>query len=131
MKRLIFPLIAVTFVLFMTPLRPVAAEKPQATSSETAQQKDQYRKSMEERLAKIGKDLDELKAKAEAMTDKSRKELDRYLADAEKKRKAAAQKLDKMETESAQKWKKFTREMDAAANDFEKAFERAKSHFKE
>jgi phage-related minor tail protein len=41
------------------------------------------------------------------------------------------QKLDKIKTESAQKWKKFTSEMDAAADEFEKAFERAKSHFKE
>ncbi len=82
-------------------------------------------------MAKLGKQLDELKSKAEAMTAQARKDVSKYLAEAEKKQKAAMRKLDEMKTESAHKWKKFTKEMNEAADDFEKAFERAKSHFKE
>jgi hypothetical protein len=41
------------------------------------QQKEQHEKSMEERLRKIGKELDELKTKAEEMTEEARKDLNR------------------------------------------------------
>jgi hypothetical protein len=119
-------LVLLTFTVTVGSPQLFAAEKEQMS-----QQKDQYRKSMEERLAKLGKELDELQAKAGATAVQARKDMDKYLAEAEKKRKAAFRKFDQMETESARKWKKFTHEMNEAADEFEKAYERAKSHFKE
>jgi ribosome recycling factor len=111
-------------------LNAVENEHP-ATAQEMSHEKEHYEKNMEERLSKLGKKLDEIKAKAAAMTEQARKEMSQYVADAEKKQKAASQKLSEIRKESGKKWKKFTSEMDAAADDFAKAYERAKSHFKD
>ncbi len=125
-------LAAVLMILAARPLLTYAAEQERpATTQEMSQEKAHYEKTMEERLRKLGKQLDEIKARASATTKEARKNMDRYLADAEKKQKAATRKLAELRKESAEKWKKFASEMDAAADDFAKAYERAKSHFKE
>ncbi len=130
MKRILFLLTALFLFTAGSP-HSFAAEKEHTTSPKMSQQKEQYKKSMEERLAKIGKELDKLKARAGTMAVEARKDVNKYLAEAERKQKAAMRKLDEMRTASARRWKKFTAEMDKAADEFEKAFERAKSHFKE
>jgi molecular chaperone GrpE (heat shock protein) len=131
MKRLSFFLAAILFIAAGT-LSAYSAEKAhQATTSETAQQKEQYEKSMEERLGKLGKKLDELKAKTAAMGEQARNDMKGYLAEAEKKQKAASEKLESMRKKSVKKWKKFASDTDAAMDEFEKAFEKAKTHFKE
>lgn len=127
------------FFLFLTTMLLIAVgphaaysqEKEQPAAPEATQQKQQYEKSMEERLKKLGKELDELKAKAATMTEHARKDIHRDLAQAEKNQKAASQKLEDMRKESVMKWKKFTSETDAAVDEFEKAFEKAKAHYKE
>ncbi len=119
-------------VLAVLPFATIAADKQPGTAvSESSQQKEQYEKSMEERLAKVGRRLDELKAKSKRMAVEARKDLNQYLVDAEKKQTAAARKLETMRKKSIKTWKKFIRETDAALDEFEKAYERAKAHFKE
>jgi len=126
-------------VLWLTPLLTIAslsvssaiAKEQQHDLTAPSQQREQYEKSMEERLGKLGRQLDELKAQAEIMTEQARKETNRYIADADKKQKKAFRKLDDMRKKSEQEWKKFSSEMNQALHDFEKAYERAKSHFKE
>ncbi len=131
MKQFTF-FLAAMFLIAAGPLQSYAAEKEhQPAAPQTSRQKEQYEKSMEERLKKLGRQLDELRAKAAAMTEQARKDVNSYLAEAEKKQKAASRKLDKLRKESVKKWKKFTSEMDAAMDDFERAYEKAKSRFKE
>ncbi len=106
-----------------------------AAQPSAAQEKDQYQKSMEERFRKIGKDLDGLaakvSAKASTMSKETKTDLDRGIADAKAKEKDASAKLDQMRKKSVKSWKKFVSETDAAMNEFEKAYERAKAHYKE
>ncbi len=131
MKQFMF-FFAVMLLFVAGPLWSHAAEKEhQPAAPEASQQKDQYEKNMEERLKKFGRQLDELQAKAAAMTEQARKDLNSYLSEAEKKQKAATRKLDEIRKASVKKWKKFTSEMDAAMDDFERAYEKAKSRFKE
>jgi ribosomal protein S10 len=85
---------------------------------------------MEERLSKLGKELDELKTKAANMAEQARKEMNRHIEDAEKKQKVASRKLEEMRKESQEKWKEFTDEMDAAMDELDKAYAKAKSHLK-
>ena len=127
-----FFVLTILFLIASGPqfLNAVENEHP-ATTQEMSQEKEHYEKNMEERLSKLGKKLDEIKAKAAAMTEQTRKDMTQYVADAEKKQKAASQKLAEIRKESGKKWKKFTSEMDAAADDFAKAYERAKAHFKD
>lgn len=131
MKQALF-FLAIFGLITARPLLTYTAdnERP-ATTQETSQEKERYEKTMEERLRKLGKQFDEIKARAAAKTDEARKDINRYLADAEKKQRAAKLKLEEMRKESAKKWKEFVSDMNAAADDFEKAYERAKSHFKE
>lgn len=122
------------FFITISPLLSYGIEmqqQQQATTPATSQHKDQYEKTMEERLRKLGKQLDELKSKAAAMTKQARKELNHQLAEAEIKQKTASRKLKEIRKKSEKEWKKFTTAMNEAADDLEKAYERAKSHFKE
>lgn len=130
MKEIILA-VAVTVCVSAFPLLLSATERTGGSHSEEMQQKEQYEKSMEERLRKLGKELDELKAKAATMTRHASGELDRYIADAEKKRKAVARKLNEMKREGKKKWGRFSGEVNAAMEEFEKAYERARTHFKE
>ena len=131
MKRIMAYLAALS-IISISPVLAYAVEKePQATAPATMQHRKQYEKTMEERLGKLGKQLDELRTEAAAMTEQARKEADRQLAEAEKKRKAAALKLEEIRKKSEKEWKQFTAEMNEAADELEKAYEKAKSGFKE
>ncbi len=127
-------MLILTMTLFIVPgpFVSYSAENERAASAQQlSQEKEKYERTMEERLSKLDKQLDEMKAKAAVMTEQARKDMKRYLADAEKKQKTASRKLQEIRKESGEKWKKFAAEMDAAADDFAKAYERAKSHFKD
>ena len=130
MKKILF-VIAIMVSVAAFPVPSTAAEKAVSVTAQDRAQKEQYEKSMEERLRKLGKDLDDLKARAATMTKQATKEMNRHIAEAEKKQKAAIHKLEEMKKESQKKWDKFTDEMNAAADEFEKAYEKAKSQFKQ
>jgi hypothetical protein len=131
MKRIMAYLTALLFIS-ISPLLSYAVEKQQqATTPATLQHREQYEKTMEERLGKLGKQVDELRARAAAMTEQARKDVDRQLAEAEKRRHAASRKLEEIRKKSEKEWKKFTLEMNEAADELEKAYEKAKSGFKE
>lgn len=130
MKNMLL-MIAALLLLSTAPWRSYAADAAtSAASPEAAQQKAQYEKSMEERLKKLGRELDELNARAAAVTEQAKADINRDIAEARMKQKAASAKLEKMRKESVKKWKKFASETDAAIEEFEKAYERAKAHFK-
>jgi hypothetical protein len=125
-------MIAVLLLFAAAPWRTYAAGEAKGTTSpEASQQKEQYEKGMEERLKKLGRELDELNAKAAAMTEQAKTDINRRIAEAKTKQKAASAKLEEMRKKSVKKWKKFVSETDAAMDEFEKAYERAKAHFKE
>ncbi len=123
--------IALMLLLVAVPLFALAAEQTPVTKApEPVQQKEQYEKSIEERLRKIGKELDELKAKAAEMTEEARKEMNQQIEEIEMKEKLASLKLEEMRKESQKKWKKVTDEMNAAMNELVTAYEKTKSHMK-
>lgn len=123
--------IALMLLLTAVPLSALAAEqKPGTKAPEPAQQKEQYEKSMEERLGKIGKELDELKTKAADMTEEARKEVNQHIEEVEMKQKLASRKLEEIRKESQKEWKKVAGEMNAAMNELEAAYEKMKSHMK-
>jgi uncharacterized protein YpuA (DUF1002 family) len=124
-------MIAVLLLLSAGPGNVSAAgDAKGAASVEASQQKKQYEKGMEERLKKLDRELDELNARAATMTEQAKVDIDRGIAEARTKQKAASTKLEEMRKRSEKKWKKFIAETDAAMDEFEKAYERAKAHFK-
>jgi len=131
MKRSILSLAAL-FLFNISPCSAFAVEQERPATAPTAtQQREQYEKSMEERLGRLGQQLDELKAKAAGKTEQARDEMKQFMVEAEKKQEAASRKLEEMRKVSKQKWQEFSSDMNKAADDFEQAYERAKSRFKE
>jgi archaellum component FlaC len=123
--------IALMLFTSAVPLSALAAEQTPCTKApEPMHQKEQYEKSMEERLGKIGKELDELKTKAADMTEEARKEMSQQIEEVEMKQKLASRKLGEMRKESQKEWKKVADEMNAAMNELEAAYEKMKSHMK-
>ncbi len=130
MKRIALLLATPMFVI-ISPLPSYAADKPsQTTARDTSRDREQYERSMEERLKKVGKELDELKAKVAAAAERTEEEMKQSLAEAEQKQKMASGKLEELRKESAKRWKKLSAEMNQAVEDLEKACERARSRFK-
>jgi Skp family chaperone for outer membrane proteins len=130
-RTLLLALAAVLFVSFGHSATWAVAPEPQAATQDESQQKRHYEKNMEERLRKLGKELDELKAKTAAMKEQARKDINQDLANAEKRRDAASRKLEEIQKESVARWKKFSADLDKATDDFEKAYQKAKERFKE
>jgi cell division protein FtsN len=131
MNRILFLLMALLLIAFSPPFSLASDQTQKSAAPETPQQKAEYEKSMEERLGNIGKELDELRAKANARTEEAGKELNQYMKDAEKKREAAVRKLEEVRKATNKTWRKFTSDMNKAADDFEQAYDRAKKRFKE
>ncbi len=129
MKRSLF--IVFGILMLAVPGASFAADQPHGAAQRPAEQKKQYETNMQERLAALGKQLDELKAKSEKAAVEAKADIHRYLLEADKKKEEAFKKLDTMRKTSVKKWKKFSSETDAAADEFEKAYQRAKAHFKE
>lgn len=130
MKKIIL-VFAFLFTAALLPVPLLSATQEAGPASRNEQKKEQYEKTMEERFRKLGKSLDDLKARAGTMAEQARKDVDRHLADAEKKRQAAARKMEEMRTEGRKRWSAFTSELNQAMDEFERAFERAKKHFKD
>lgn len=127
MQRQLFALTLAAFLLIsLSPLSySWGAASEQQTAENDSQQKKRYEKNMEERLAKLGKKLDELKAKAATAAEQARKEIKEDIAKAEKKRASAAQRFEEMRKESAATWKKIAAELDEAAAEVERTIEQA------
>jgi len=127
MKRMTLTLAALVFILAGPLSLYASGQEQQAAAAKSPHEKEQYEKSMKERLGKLGKELDDLKALAASKSEHAEGKMKEYLADAEKKRKAAARKLDKLGKASKDTWDKFAADMEKSAKDFERAFNRAKT----
>lgn len=128
MKRITF---VPALLLSLSLLSGVQAADLKDASQKNDAKKDQYEQSMEERFRRLGRSLDELHARAQVLAEQARRDAERSLAEAEKQRKKAGQKLEELRTESRKRWAKFSEELNAAMDEFEKAYDRAKEHFKE
>ena len=85
MKRTILSL-AMLFLICSSPVPVFAVEQERPETVPTAmQQREQYEKSMEERLGRLGKQLDELKAMAAEKKEQAQVEMKQFLSEAEKK----------------------------------------------
>jgi hypothetical protein len=123
-------ILMVAALLLFASSAPAAGKDPTPQVNEAGMM-GQYEKNMEERFRRLGKSLDELEARAAALAEQARRDAERSLKDAEQKRNEAGRKLEEMKKAGKKRWSAFTEEMNAAMEEFEKAYERARSHFKE
>lgn len=123
MKKLVM-----TGILVMTTALPAAVSAADWVNipGEKGREKDRSEKSesMEERFRKLGKELDELKAKIGPMVKEAEKEMEQYKGEARKKQKEAAARLEELQRLVEKKWQEFSAEMNDAIAEFRKEFER-------
>jgi len=131
MKLTIFFLGMILFIASGLLVSYSAEDERASLGRQQLQEKKKYEINMEERLERLGKQLDEINVKTKDMTEQARKEMTKYLDDAKKKQKAALRKLQEIRKGSTEKWKRFTSEMDAAADSLAKAYEKVKSYVKD
>jgi hypothetical protein len=112
---------------------PVRAEEKSAAPAAAVEpeQKQQYEKTMQERLRNVGKQLDELKAKAGTKAEKARDEINQYFSDADKKGEKAAHELESLRKATNEKWEQVKPTLNKAVDDFEKAIDKAKAKLRE
>ena len=127
MRYGILPLTALLFLLAGPLSLPVNGQEQQTETAGTLHDKEQYEKSMKERLGKLGARLDNLKKKADAKSVQVEGKLKERLAEAEQKRQVAARKLEELGRASQDTWHKFSADMEKAAKEFERSFERIKN----
>lgn len=127
--------LALILTLFISGMNAAAAGAEEKSSMPATavepEQKQKYEKTMQERLRNVGKQLDELKAKAGTKADKAREEINQYFSEADKKGEAAANELQSLRKATNEKWEQVKPTLNKAVDDFEKAIEKAKAKLRE
>ena len=126
-RRLVLTLILLAMTGALVALQATVTGQ-QTTTQDAVQQKNQYEKSMEYRLGRLGNRLDHLEAETSVMTEHAKRDMHRYLTDAEKKQKSALHWFEKERRESVTTWKKASAKLDKAADDFEQSLAKATAH---
>jgi hypothetical protein len=102
-----------------------------AWSAEQKEEKESYKKQMEEKIKAFDKKLDELKAKAAEVKGDAKEEFNKEMTDLRKKQAAAKKKWKELKKAGAKKWEKVKSEMSAAVQDVENTYDKVASRFKE
>ncbi|HEY7724145.1 MAG TPA: hypothetical protein VH880_02335 [Anaeromyxobacteraceae bacterium] len=131
MKRIALLLAAPMLAAIAPSSSPAAGEPREPAARDSSRDREQYERTMEERLRKLGQELDELRAQVAAAAERAGKELEQELRRAEEKHEGASRQLEKLRKESAKRWKKLAGEVNDSLSDLEKACERARSRVKE
>jgi chromosome segregation ATPase len=102
-----------------------------AWSAAPTEERESYKKEVQEKLKALDKKIDELKGKGAHLEGDAKTEFNKEMTDLRKKRKVARKEWGKVKRASATTWEKAKADMDAAVQDVESAYEKAASRFKE
>ena len=103
----------------------------EAWSAEQKEERESYKKQVEENLNALDKKLDEVKEKAAGVKGDAKREFDKEITELQKKQKAAKRKWDELKRAGAKQWEKAKSEMSAVVQDLEKSYDKVISRFKE
>jgi len=101
----------------------VQAGSVDQTSDALKQQRDDYVKSTEARLAEFDQKFDGLDARAKAMTGTAKADFDDAINQLRDQRKAVSKKLDDLKGVSVQSWLSLKGDVDAAVANLEHSYE--------
>jgi hypothetical protein len=95
------------------------------------EEREGYKKEVQEKLRVLDKKIDELKGKAAELKGEAKTEYSKEMTALRAKRKTAKKEWGKVERATASTWEKVKSDMDAAVRDVEGAYDKAASRFKE
>ncbi|MEJ2313277.1 MAG: hypothetical protein P8Y85_00545 [Nitrospirota bacterium] len=99
------------------------------TKAYLAEQKEEFTKDMEAKLADYGSRIDELQKKADEATGDVKAKMDEQMKNLRNKQEAAQKKLDEIEESSGKAWEDLKAGADRTMEDLKKSYEDAKSQF--
>jgi DNA repair exonuclease SbcCD ATPase subunit len=100
-----------------------AAEPDKATTDQMKQERDDYVKSVEAKLAEFDQKFDGLDARAKAMSGAAKIDFNNDIDRLREQRKAVSKKLDDLKGVSISSWMTLKGEVDAAMTDLERSYE--------
>ncbi|MBP1749077.1 MAG: hypothetical protein H6Q52_1616 [Deltaproteobacteria bacterium] len=100
-------------------------------SAAQTEERDSYKKEVQEKLKVLDKQIDELKGKAAGLKAEAKTEFNKEMAELRKKQKAAKREWSKIERATAENWEKVKTDVNALIQDVETAYEKVASRFKE
>ena len=117
----IISLLAITFTLGWFFHASIAAQ---------SEDRESYKKEVQDKLKDLDKRIDELQGKASEMKGEAKGEFTKEMTDLRRKQKAAKKEWKEVERAAGSKWDKAKADMDAAVQDVEGAYDKAASRFK-
>ena len=102
-----------------------------AWSDTPKEEKEGYKKEVQEKLKALDQKIDELKGKAAGLKGEAKKEFNKDMTELRKKQKSAKKEWGKIKGATARGWEKVKSGMDAAVQDVENAYNKVASRFKE
>jgi hypothetical protein len=102
-----------------------------AAKEYTFQNKDQYLARLKNVMDSLDDELDDLRKEAHSASGEVKKELDREIADLQKKRDELHARMPAIKKASAEAWNDLKKGFGEADDDFQKAWEKARSRFKD
>lgn len=102
-----------------------------AWSDTQKEEREGYKKEIQEKLKALDQKIDELKGKAAGLKEETKKEFNKEMTELRKKQEAAKKEWRKVKAAAANKWEKIKAGLDAAVQDVEKAYDKVASRFKE
>jgi hypothetical protein len=98
-----------------------------AWSATPAEEKESYKKEVQEKLKDLDRKIDELRVKATEVKGEVKEEFKKEMALLRKKQNAAKKEWKKVEHASAKTWDKVKAAMDSAVQDMQGAYDKAAS----
>lgn len=101
-----------------------------AWSDAQTDDKETYKKEVQEKLKALDKKIDELKGKGAELKEDAKTEFNKEMTELHKKRMAVKKEWRKVKHATASKWEKAKADMDAAVQGVEDTYDKAASRFK-
>jgi hypothetical protein len=92
--------------------------------------KEEYKKSATEKLARLGKKIDELEAEAKKAGSKARDDAKKGLKKLKQKREVLKKDIRRLEAVGKKKWEVVKKKVDAGIDDLEKTYDKVRDYFR-
>lgn len=118
--------------LIITPLLSLFLAACNTDNVEQPQSKEAYQAELQARLDELNQQIEALKTDAEQMiSEENKAELDQTVKELETQSAAITQQLQELGDASEAAWQDFKPGLEAALDDLEKAYQKARTHFEE
>ena len=100
------------------------------TAAQT-EERESYKKEVQEKLKALDKKIDELKGKAAGLEGEAKTEYKKEMTELRKKQKAAKKEWGKVKRATADMWENVKADMDAAIHDVESTYDKVASRLRD